>query len=168
VDRSVDPVARGGVRLTAAECSGLNTEQRIKKLLARMASTRACIKAGKVVEMHPIVWQNLAEIMESRGQRPLEGKVGTANFSKLQVATAAGMVECMPNKYMPLDAMYVVNPDYIRIKHLDGFPKILNGDGLQMLRSATANTYEHRIVAYPLQIVRAPGSQGRCPANVTF
>lgn len=40
VDRSVDPVARGGVRLTAAECAGLNTEQRIKKLAARMASMR--------------------------------------------------------------------------------------------------------------------------------
>lgn len=118
--------------------------------------------------IHPIGWQNLSEILEARGTRSLDGKLGIANFSKLQIATAAGVIDVVPNKYMPIDSFYLINKDYIRIKHLDGLPKVLNGDGLQMLRSATANTYEHRIVSYPAHIVRAPGCQGRCPINVTW
>jgi len=167
VVRTVYTVGRSGVRLTAAECAQLNNEQRIKKLYARMASMRGC-KPGKIGMCHPIVWQSLAESFEARGQRVIDGKLGIANFSKIQIATAAGTIDIVPNKFMPIDAFYALNPDFLRIKHLDGFPKVVNGDGLQMLRSASANTYEHRIVSYPAHVVRAPGHQGRCPMAYTF
>lgn len=169
VARAVDVVARSGVRLTAAECAGLDIETRIKRLLARMASN-AKSRAPKDIFLHPMVWQSLANALEARGARPLDGKAGTMNFSKLQLASPGrgGMVDIWADKFMPIDACYAVDFEYIKLRHLDGFPKIVNGDGLTMLRKATSNNYEFRLTTYPAFYVKGPGFCGRCPMPAVY
>lgn len=160
VNRALDPLRRGGVRLTAAEVAGLGLEQRIKRLSVRMASRGI---AGKKVLLHPEQWQALADSLEARGNRPLNEKVGQFNFSSLKLATPKGMVDVFADKFMPIDAAYMFDPQYIKLGSVDGFPKVVNGDGLTMLRKSDANTYEYRLVTYPAYCHKRPSACGRVP-----
>lgn len=172
VDRTVNVAARSGVRLTTAECAGLNTEQRIKKLAARMASmpwSGGANNSGDIkIWLHPVPWAQLAETLEARGQRSLSEKVGIFNFEQIKVRTANGEVSVMPNKYCPIDLGLWTNRKYMKLRHPSGFPKILNGDGLQMMRKSDSNNYEFRLVSYPAFLVKAPGFFGRFPVDATF
>jgi len=170
VDRSFNTVTRSGVRLTASECSGLSTEDRIKKIFSRMASMRGIKMAARDVLLHPIAWQALANSLEKKGQRILDGKAGTFNFPKVEMATANGIISIWPNKFMPLGSGYVVdfNTTELHYGGNSGFPSVLSEDGLQMVRKSDANTYELRIKSYPAFVVKAPGRQGRFPVLASF
>jgi hypothetical protein len=170
VDRSINVVARSGVRLLAADCTGLSTEDRIKKIFTRMASMRNTKMSAKDVCLHPIPWQGLANSLEKRGYRILDGKAGIFSFPKLELATAAGNVSIWQNKFMPLDVGFVPDFATCELHYLGtaGFPSVLSGDGLTMLRRYDANTYEHRLVSYPAFVVKAPARNGRFPVQATF
>lgn len=160
INRAIDPLRRGGVRLTAAEVAGLGIEQRIKRLSVRMASRGI---AGKKVLLHPEQWQALADSLEARGNRSLDQKVGQFNFASLKLATPRGTVDIFADKFMPIDAAYMFDPQYIKLGSVDGFPKVVNGDGLTMLRKSDANTYEYRLVTYPAYCHKRPSACGRVP-----
>lgn len=170
VDRAYNTVTRSGVRLTAAECSGLSTEDRIKKIFTRMASMRGIKMAAKDVMLHPIAWQALANSLEKKGYRILDGKAGTFNFPKVQMATANGTIDIWSNKFMPIGSGYVVDFNTVELHYggNSGFPSVLSEDGLQMLRLTNANTYELRVKSYPAFVVKAPGRQGRFPVLASF
>jgi len=159
VDRTLDIVRRSGIRLVAADVAGLGIEQRAKKLVVRMASRG---KRPKNLYLHPEQWQALADSLEGRGNRPI-GDGGKFNFMAIQLATPAGMVSIKSDRFMPIDACYALDPDAIRFASLDGFPKIVNGDGLTMLRKSNANVYEYRLATYPAYVHRLPPATGRCP-----
>lgn len=160
LDRTLFMTALSGVRLTAAEISGLGIEQRVKKLVTRMTG-RGMGPGPTDVFMNPEKWQALADSLESKGQRPLDGMIGKFNYQKIQIAAGGKLVDVWADRFCPLTSAFAVNMDYIELKHADGFPKVLNGDGLTMLRKSTTNDYEYRIVTYPAFAVSAPGYQGR-------
>ena len=170
VDRSLNVVARSGVRLTTAECTGLSTEDRIKKIFTRMASMKETKMSAKDVYLHPIAWQALANSLEKKGQRILDGKAGIFNFPKVEMATPAGIISIWPDKFMPLGYGYVIDFGTTELHYGGnaGFPSVVSGDGLTMLRRSDANTYEHRLISYPAFIVKAPARNGRFPVSVTF
>lgn len=163
VDRRVDVVRRAGVRLVAGDVAGLGIEDRIKMLLTKMGSVG---RPAKRVLIHDTQWLALANSYEARGQRPVDGKVGTGSYSSLKMATARGTVDIYGSPHMPVTSCYAYDPAAIKFKTVDGFPKVLNGDGLQMLRLATADTYEFRLVAYPAYYHKFPNAVGRCPLLV--
>lgn len=160
VDRTFNVMGLSGVRLTSTEIAGLGTEDRVKKLVTRMTG-RGMGPGPTDVFCNPEKWQAIANSMESKGQRPLDGKIGTFNYQKLQVAAGGKMVDVWADRFCPLSRLYAVNFDYIELKHTaDGFPGVLNGDGLQMLRKSGSNDFEFRIWAIMANQVRAPGYQG--------
>lgn len=160
VDRTFNMMGLSGVRLTATEIAGLGTEDRVKKLVTRMTG-RGMGPGPTDIFCNPEKWQSIANSMESKGQRPLDGKIGTFNYQRLQVAAGGKMVDVWADRFCPLSRLYAVNFDYIEIKHTsDGFPGVLNGDGLQMLRKTGSNDFEFRIWAIMANQVRAPGYQG--------
>ena len=159
VVRTAGITALSGVRLTAAEIAGVGIEQRIKKLVTRMVG-RAKGPGPSDVFLNPEKWQALADSLESRGTRPLDGKIGTFNYQKVQLAAGGKMVDIWADRFCPLGRAFAVNFDYIEMKTLSGFPAVVNGDGLTMLRKTTSNDYEHRLVSYPAFQVKAPGYQG--------
>ncbi len=160
VNRAVNIVRRSGVRLVAADVTGLGVEKRIKKLCTIMASRAK--KPTKVL-LHPEQWLALADSLEARGQRPIDGKVGTFSFPKLQLASPGGMVEVFSDRFMPLLQAYAFDPSGIRLLSVDGFPKVVNGDGFQMVRRTTSNVYEFRLAAYPAYYHRDCMKTGRTP-----
>jgi hypothetical protein len=160
IDRTLDMTALSGVRLTSTEIAGANNEQRVKRLVARM-SGRAAAPPPTDVFMHPEKWQDLADSLESRGNRPLGEKIAGFNFQKIELATAGGMVNVWSDRFCTYNAAFAVNFDYIEAKSYTGFPGVINQDGTDLLRLAASNDYEYRLTCYPAFQVKAPGFQGR-------
>lgn len=158
VNRSTNDLL-SGVRLTSTDVSGLGNEQRIKKLVTRMTS-RYRGPGPSHIFVNPEKWQALADAMESRGTRPLDGKVGVMNYSKLEVAMGGKKVEIIGDRYCPLLKCYALKLDTWKMRSYGPVPDVLKGDGLQMLRKATADAYEHRLVAFPALSTRAPSYNG--------
>lgn len=162
VDRTTSMQRLSGTRLTTAEVAGLGIEQRIKKLVTRMVG-RGMGPGPTDIFLNPEKWQGLADSVESRGTRPLDGKIGTLNFQKLQIAMGGKMLDIWADRFVSPNVCWAVNMDVVELKTLDGFPGVINGDGMQMLRKTTSNDYEYRIQSYPAFAVKAPGWCGRVP-----
>lgn len=160
LDRTVAMTELSGVRLTSAEIAGVNIEQRIKKLVTRMAGRGRGPGPTDIFLQHE-KWQALADSLESRGIRPLDGKIGTFNYEKLQVTAGGKRVDIWADRFVAVNECLAPNMDYLELKTLDGFPKIVNGDGLTMLRASTTNDYEFRLASYPAFCARGPGFCGR-------
>lgn len=158
VNRAINIVRRSGIRLVANDVTGLGVEKRIKRLCTVMAS-RA--KRATDVLLHPEQWEALSNSLEARGNRPIDGKVGVFSFPKLQLATPGGTVDIYSDRFMPVTAAYGFQRKAIRLGSVDGFPKVVNGDGFQMVRRTTSNVYEFRLVAYPAYYHRDCMATGR-------
>lgn len=158
VNRTVSDLL-SGVRVPSADIASLGNQQRIKKLATRMVS-RFKGPGPSHIFMNPEKWQALADELESRGQRPLDGKVGTMNFSKLVLAMAGRNVEIYSDRFCPLTKCYALKLDTWKLRSYGPVPDVLKGDGLTMLRKSNADTYEHRIVAFPTFSTRAPSHNG--------
>jgi len=114
------------------------------------------------IVLNPEKWQDLANILESRGQRPLDGKVGTINFSKIQIAMGGKMVNIWADRFCPTTDAYALSLKNWKFRSYGPMLDVLKGDGLEMLRLATADTYEHRLVSFPVLSTNAPSYSGRC------
>jgi hypothetical protein len=163
--RNTDIVRRSGVRLTSSQVSGLGVEDRIKKLCTAMGYLG---KPAKKVMIHDLNWLGLANSLESRGIRSLDDnvKVGQFSFPAVRLATPRGMVDIFSNRFMPPDTCYAFDPAGISVATLSGFPEVINGDGLEMLRKSDANIYEYRLYSAPGYCHRKPNMTGRCPLVV--
>jgi hypothetical protein len=159
VVRTTSITALSGVRLTSTEIAGIGIEQRLKKLCTRMAG-RAMGPGPTDIFLNPEKWQVLADSLEARGTRPLDGKIGVFNYQKIQIAAGGNLVDVWSDRFVPIGRAFAVNMDYVELRSLSGFPAVLNDDGMQMLRMVSANDYEMRLVAYPAFCVRAPGYCG--------
>jgi hypothetical protein len=158
VNRSVSDLL-SGVRLSSADVSGLGYEQLIKKLVTRMTSRWMGPGPSHII-VNPERWQALADSMESRGTRPLDGKVGTISYSKLQVAMGGKNVEIISDRYCPLTKCYALKMDTWKLRSYGPVPDVFNGDGLQMLRKSTDDVYEYRLLAFPVLSTNAPSYNG--------
>ena len=162
VDRTIAMTALSGVRLTATEIAGLNIENRLKMLVTRMVG-RAMGPGPTDIVCNPEKWQALADILEARGQRPLDSQVGKFGFKSLQLTAGGKSVEVWADRFCNVGRAFALNMDYVEMRTLDGFPSVINEDGLKMLRKANANDYEMRLQAYPALVSRAPGYSGVVP-----
>lgn len=161
IDRTLDIARLSGVRLTSAEVSNLNLEQRIKKLVTRMRG-RNFGPGPTEIYLNPEKWQALADSLESRGSREIGGDA-KFNYDSLKLAVAGKRVEIFADPFCPYSTCFALHMPSIKLAAYDKIPFVLNGDGLEMLRKTSSNDYEHRIQAYPAFCVPAPGYCGRTP-----
>ena len=167
VNQALDPMMRGGVRLTAAEVSGLSIQDRITKLVTRMKS-RAGTKPKKVL-IHDEQWQALANALEARGYRNLgePAKAGSFSFPALSMATTAGKLEVFSSNKVRPDTCWAIDPSAIHFRTASGFPEEMMGDGMSILRKSDEDTYEFRTLVIPAFYVYSPSAIGRCPLLTT-
>lgn len=158
VNRSTSDLL-SGVRLSAADISGKGDEQRVKALVTRMTSRYAGPGPSHIV-CNPEKWQSLADSMESRGTRPLDGKTGTMSYAKLEVAMGGKKVEIISDRFCPLLKCYALKLDTWKMRSYGPIPDVATGDGLTMLRKSNADVYAHRLVAFPVLSTRAPSHNG--------
>ena len=161
VARTKNITALSGVRLTAAEVAGLSTEQRIKRLVTRMAGRG--FGPPEAIFLNPEKWQDVADGLESRGVRDATGKDAAFGYETITVTAGGRKVAIYSDRFVPIGAIYATRKDAFQIHTPEAFPAIVNGDGLTMLRKATTNDYEFRLQAYPSTLA-TPGYLGRTTA----
>jgi hypothetical protein len=88
-------------------------------------------------------------------------------YQYITLQTGRGMAKVISAPKCRPDTFWALEIDKFTLRTLSGFPKIVNGDGFQMLRKATTDNYEFRIAAYAHLSTPYPSRHGRGPIDVT-
>jgi hypothetical protein len=154
VDRSVDVTRLGGIRYDG---SALPIEEAIIGGIHRVAR-----EGGKPT--HCFVnfskWDELVKSLGSKVQYIDEiVKAGEAVFSfrSVQVHGPKGPVKVIADQNCPADRAFLLQMDVWKLYSLGKAPRVIDTDGLRMLRQASADGVECRIGYYAQLGCRAPG-----------
>lgn len=153
VDRSVDVTRLGGVRVTG-------TSMPIEEALITLASKIA--REGGRPDCCFMNFENFINL-----EKALGAKVSYTEFSKGEVAFRGilihgprGPIEVYPDQNCPDAQAYMLQMDTWKLYSLGKAPKILETDGLKMLREASADAVEVRVGYYAQLGCVAPGWNG--------
>lgn len=159
--RTTDPVRLAGSYVPTADITGLGIEERIQKLGAYMTGRYKGPGASHAF-MNPEDWQDLAVSLQSKGIRPLQDSDAKFNFESLNVVLGGKTVKIYADRYCPKGTFFALKLDTWTFYYMGGqMIEPMGADGLDMLRSTSANEYEFRLVSYPVPVCRAPGWSGR-------
>lgn len=159
--RALDPQRLGGCRVDSSTLIGKTIEERIKILFAQMTG-RFKAKAPTAGFLHPEDFQQLETLMSARGIRALEDDSTQFGFMKIAVATSSGKVPIYTDRHCPKGHFFAFRMEDWGLSHMGELLHPQRGDGLDILRRATATDYEFRLISYPGLWCRAPKNQGRC------
>jgi hypothetical protein len=158
--RATDPQRYAGCRVDSVSLAGKTYEERIKKLFSQMTG-RFKAKAPTAVFMNPEDFEILDTLMAARGQRALADESTQFGYTKIDVMTTSGRVPIYCDRHCPYGTAFAFRMANHWISSMGPLIKVVNGDGLTMLRAATANDYEFRIRSYPLYANNQPKNHGR-------
>lgn len=154
VDRSVDATRLGGIRYDA---SAQPIEEGIIGAIHRVAR-----EGGRPSHLFLSYekWDELAKSLGSKVQYIEEAvKIGNAylNFRGIMVHGPKGPVKVMPDQNCPNSRGFLLQLDMWKLYSLGKAPRILDTDGLKMLRESSADAVEVRVGYYAQLGCRAPG-----------
>jgi len=158
--RTTDPQRRAGCRIAAADYAGLGIEERLQLLMTRMMSRYKGPGADKIW-LNPEDWNTLGIALQNRGIQRMEEKDAKFGFSKLRIIGGGKEAEVIASRWVPQGTAYALKWDTWTLASMGKLLSPQNGDGLTMLRSRDANSYEYRLISYPALYCRAPGHNGR-------
>lgn len=154
LDRSSDPVRLGGVRYTTG--SGGPIEEILIATAALLVR-----EGGKPthVFMNPLDVANLimalgSKVTYDRSKAFDDPDIG---FETVKFMGPAGVMQIVPDLNCPRGKGWMLQMDTWCFESLNGAPRILNLDGQDMLRDATADAYIFRIGYYGNLTCSAPG-----------
>lgn len=116
------------------------------------------------VIMSPQRWTQLTQIAASRGYRMLSGETATIGYRYIELVYGEMMAECISCPSMQSSDLYFLKMDddgWCVRSVGGGWPKIMNGDGLKLLRAASDDKYEFRTVSFFHFGVRGINLNGR-------
>ena len=154
VDRSADATRLGGIRYDGSA-------QPIEEALIG-AIHRVSREGGRPthVFMSYEKWDELTKSLGAKVQYIEEAvKVGNAflNFRGVMVHGPKGPVKVMPDQNCPNGRAFLLQIDMWKCYSLGKAPRILDTDGLKMLRESSADAVEIRVGYYAQLGCRAPG-----------
>lgn len=167
VDRTTDIAALSGYRYAPTNLASMSLRQKITGLVTVMNSRGSCMSAGGITDviLNPEKWQVLVDELQAQGWRPLDGGAMTYGSNSIKWAIGGKTLDIVSDRHCPIGTCYALtmpkDGSNIVLCSVDEFPHIIQEDGLTMLRQSGANTYEHRLQAYPAMAVKAPGWCGR-------
>lgn len=158
VDRSVDPTRLGGIRYDG---SALPIEEAIIGAIHRVAR-----EGGKPTHcfMNYKRWDELVKSLGSKVNYIDEAvKTGEAfvSFRGVMVHGPKGPVKVMPDQNCPNDVAFLLQMDTWKLYSLGKVPRLIDSDGLKMLRESSADAVEVRVSYYAQLGCRAPGYNAR-------
>lgn len=159
VDRTNFPEL-SGVRVPTALTNGLPLEHRLAFSVS-YGQSRYAWRHTPVFSLQSERWFELVRSLQAQGIVGNIGDVLTSGGKSIRIATVNGMAEVVSEPHQDPNFAYALNMNTISIRHLDGFPGIANKDGFKMLRYATSNDLEFRLIAFPQLIVREPWLNAR-------
>lgn len=158
--RTDDPQRLAGSRVPDADIAGLNIEERVQKLGAYMTGR---YKGPGFTHgfMHPEDWQDLSISLQSRGVRPLKDDSTRFGYMALEVVTGGRVVRIYADRWCPKGTFFGLRLKDWTLHSMEALIHPIQKDGNVILRKATANDYEYRVVSYPSMCTVAPGYSGR-------
>lgn len=154
VDRSKDVTRLGGIRVDG---SSLPIEEALTKGITRLSR-----EGGKPTHcfINHIKWEELVNSLGSKVQYVNEQvKAGDAyiSFQGVMLHGPKGAVKVIPDANCPSDRAFLLQMDTWKLYSLGKVPRIIDSDGLRLLRQATADGVEFRCVYYAQLGCKAPG-----------
>ncbi len=116
------------------------------------------------VVMSPQRWTQLTQIATARGYRMLNGETATIGYRYIELVYGEMMAECLPCPSMQSADLFFLKMDddgWCVRSVGGGWPKVMNGDGLKILRSSSDDKYEFRTVSFFHFGVRGINLNGR-------
>jgi hypothetical protein len=135
-----------GFRLPAAMISGEQLDTVIENFLDHVSALYG--GTGEFVfPMSKKRWTSLARIAKARGYRMLDGKGAIMGYKYLEIVHGDMTAKIVAVPQMTNDIMFCLDmkDDGWVERHLGQGLKVLNGDGLKMLRKTASDDYEVRI-----------------------
>lgn len=151
VDRSVDATRLAGVRF-----DGTNSpiEETVVKAASRLA------REGGKPDYCFLSYSKYAELENALGSKVqyIDMKVNAEiAFRGISINGPKGPIKVIPDQNCPADRAYMLQMDVWKLYSLGKAPKILDTDGLKMLRDSSADSVEIRVGYYAQMGCRAPG-----------
>ncbi len=154
VDRSSDVTRLGGIRVDG---SNLPIEEALTKAITRLSR-----EGGKPTHcfINHVKWEELVNALGSKVQY-INEQVSAGNgyiaFQGIKLHGPKGPVNIMPDANCPSDRAFLLQMDTWKLYSLGKVPRIIDSDGLRLLRQATADGVEFRCVYYAQLACKAPG-----------
>lgn len=154
VNRSIDVTRLGGVRYNG-------TGNPIEEALITGASTIA--REGGKVDHCFMSYEKYADLEKALGSKLqyVDLKVNPEiGFRGILVNGPRGPINVIPDQNCPANLAYMLQLDTWKLYSLGKAVRVLNADGLQMLRQASADGVEVRYGYYGNMATRGPGFNG--------
>ncbi len=151
VDRSVDVTRLGGIRYDG---SALPIEEALISAAARAA------REGAKPDTCFMNYSKFADLEKALGSKVqyIDLKVNAdIGFRGMQINGPRGPIKIVPDQNCPSAAAFMLQMDVWKLYSLGKAPKILDADGLKMLRQSSADGVEVRVGYYAQLGCRAPG-----------
>lgn len=150
LDRTVDPTRLAGIRYTG-------TSQPIDEALID-ASVLVAREGGKPdhVFLSFTDFGKLIKILGAQVQRDV-ASTGKWSFSGLEMYAPHGVMKIVPDKDCPVSTAYMLQLDTWKLRSIGKVPRILNQDGMEMLRQSADDGVEVRAGYYAQLGCNAPG-----------
>lgn len=151
VDRSQDVTRLGGLRMAAA---GMPIEEALisgASLVGR--------EGGKLSHffMSYDKYAALEKALGSKVQYVNNFANAEVSFRGIQINGPRGAIQCLPDQNCPSNKIFGLRLDAWKLYSLGKAVRVIDTDGLQMLRQATADGVESRMGSYSQVGCRAPG-----------
>lgn len=140
--------------------AGAVTEEKIDQLALDIQR-----RSGKVPNLCVtsfVQFRKIKALSVSQKRYPIEPRAkdlkGKISFSGLELMTSAGAVPVIPERFCEDDRLYLLNDNFICIKHAPDFGWF-DDDGTVFLRETDSDSYEARYGGY-LEVYITPNFQG--------
>mgnify|MGYP006921302695 CR=1 FL=1 len=151
VDRTADVTRLGGIRYDA---SAMPIEEGLIASAARVAR-----EGGKPTHCF-MNYQDFADLEKALGSKVqyIDLKVNAEiGFRGIVINGPRGPIRCVPDQNCPAGRAFMLQLDVWKLYSLGKAPRILDADGLKMLRESGADAVEVRVGYYAQLGCRAPG-----------
>lgn len=160
VDRSVEPVKLGGVRLPSTSANKPIDETLIDLIdeVTYMGGT------PDVVVLHNRQWTNLEKRLASKimyGDKTADSAVAKLGLRSITLQGPSGPVDVISDPNAKIDTALALQLDTWTMGSMGELFRLLDDDGLPYLRMALADEIEGRLVSRPGLACKAPGFNGR-------
>lgn len=160
VDRTSDTTRLAGVRYNGSSDS--DKQEALIKGLTKLARQGAAAKPDyvfmNVVDFGDLVVELDAKVSYEQAQ--IHGGKTSVGFDSISLHSPAGTVKIVPDFQCPAGRAYALKMNTWKWHGLGGAPRVLKTDGLSMLRQATADGVEFRLVVRGNLACTAPGFNG--------
>lgn len=166
---SYNGVARGqhnllsGFRCSATEVAGLSVLDRCMLLLNRGAEDAGA--SPDYLGMSPKTWGQLQADLISYGTLRFEKDV-RLGMEMISLSGPNGTVKVLNDRAIRDSDIWAITSSSMKVYNYDGFPALTDHDGVEMLRQASAASYEIRFHAFnSLTVSGRPWDFGRCSSG---